>query len=388
MTTLPAEIAQALGNQADGARHLRLRSGLDTPTGESHIVVSGGALRVFARASLLDPLVELAGASRARLEVTTLRSELHIEHAGGVAKVSLGYGEQEQVESLLAALSEPQPDAVPVPVPVPVPGSLSPFSPLPPPSSPSLSAARINLLSLLEARRSVLEHASSVGPFASLLKVTYDRAPRRALFEAREAIARGNRDEAVMILAHAGKQRSFWAPRMALGELLFDMGRYAEALGAARRADDAGAPAEVVTPLLERASRAAGDDAALLSALESKRRIVRDKAARRAIEDELRELRQRRERAKAQEPQPARRKEKRTERESAPPPPAKTPQQRTSPKVKARKHDEQAKPARSREASPPVKEAGTQPSMLPWIVLAILVLIGVGAALRRVLGGG
>jgi hypothetical protein len=269
-----------------------------------------------------------------------------------------------------------------------VPGSLSPSSPLPSPSSPSLDTARSHLLTLLETRRSLLEHASSVGPFASLLKLTHDRAPRRALFEAREAIARGNRDEAVMILAHAGKQRSFWAPRMALGELLFDMGRYAEALGAARRADDAGAPAEVVTPLLEKASRAAGDDAALIGALEGKRRVVRDKAARRAIEDELRELRQRRERAKAQETQPVRRKGKRAEREAAPPLPAQKQQQQTSPKVKARQLDEHAKPARGREASPPVKEAGPQPSMLPWIVLAILLLIGIGAALRRVLGSG
>lgn len=362
MTTLPIEIATALGERASEARHLRLRSGLDTPTGESHLVISGGALRVFARASMLDPLVEVLGASGARLAVSTLSSELHVDHSGGVGKISLGYGEQEQVEALIAEIGPPkvaEPEAPASPTP-PTPAPVSPAFVSAPPPSPELDACRTDLLDLFQARRGALEHAASGGTFASLLAVTRKQDARLALFEAREAIARGNRDEAVMLLAHAA-ERTHWTPRMALGELLFDMGRYPEALGAARRAEDAGAPADVVTPLLERASRAAGNDRALARALEAKKKYVRDRAERREIADELQELQQRRERERAS-------------RSPSPPAPEKPPPAKE--KARVQKH-------RTKPSAPSAPATQPQSSLLPWIVLAILILLGVGAALRR-----
>lgn len=398
MTTLPPEIAEALGADAERALHLRLRSGLDTPTGESHLVVANGKLRVYARDSLLDPLTELRGPSGARLTVTSLRTELHVDHPHGVAKVSLGYGEQELVEALLNAIrpqtaveqttgSTAQPASAPAEVTSASPASAAPLFPL-----PATAASRSRLLDLLESRRAAMAHAETTGPFASLLSQTHDRKARRALFDARAALGRGNRDEAILILAQASK-RPPWSPKVALGELLFDVGRYEEAIGAARQASDAGAPSEWTTPLLERASRAAEDDPALVRALEAKRKLARDRAERREIEDELREVRQRRDAAKqararkAHTPAPAgdrdtnQRKhttgnEERSRMGKRRPPGA--PQ--GPPRDDETRDDGRPRPASAEPAQP------TRPSMLPWLVLAVLLLVGIGAALRRVLG--
>ena len=66
-----------------------------------------GALRVFARGSLLEPLVELAGVQRARVEQTPLRAELVLDYARDRAVISLGFGELELIEELLVGLRQP-----------------------------------------------------------------------------------------------------------------------------------------------------------------------------------------------------------------------------------------------------------------------------------------
>lgn len=104
---LPAPLLDLLGARASDAPHVALRSGLGSPVGESHLIVVDGALRVFARGSLLDPLVEVTDVRRARVEETSLRAELVLDRGDERASISLGFGEPERVAELLAAVDAP-----------------------------------------------------------------------------------------------------------------------------------------------------------------------------------------------------------------------------------------------------------------------------------------
>jgi hypothetical protein len=101
---MPDAVIAALGPDAEGARHVPLRSGIGTLLGESHLVFTNARLRVFSRTSVLDPLVELEGVVGARIVSTTLRPELVLEHAAGSGTIGLGFGEEEPTKALLEAL--------------------------------------------------------------------------------------------------------------------------------------------------------------------------------------------------------------------------------------------------------------------------------------------
>jgi hypothetical protein len=101
MSALPSEIAASLGEHASGASYERIGAGLDSFLGETHLVESGGVLRVWARGSILDPLAELAEVSSAHVESGDLGAQLLLSHAKGECKVRLGYSERDRVAALL-----------------------------------------------------------------------------------------------------------------------------------------------------------------------------------------------------------------------------------------------------------------------------------------------
>lgn len=105
MSALPSEIAASLGERASGTSHVRIGAGLDSFLGETHLVVDRGALRVWARGSVLDPPSELADVKSAGIELGGLGAELLLRHAAGESRVRLGYSEKERVTALLASVA-------------------------------------------------------------------------------------------------------------------------------------------------------------------------------------------------------------------------------------------------------------------------------------------
>jgi hypothetical protein len=117
---LPDELAAVFGDNSAMTHPVALRSRLGSVLGESHLVLSQGGLRVFGKTSLFAPLVELAGVSSACVERSSLRQELILEHQDGTTTIALGFGEEEQVVSLLEALERVAPANTGAPLDEPV----------------------------------------------------------------------------------------------------------------------------------------------------------------------------------------------------------------------------------------------------------------------------
>jgi hypothetical protein len=331
-----------------------LRSGVGSLLGESHVVLVGARWRVFTRASLLDPFTELTGVSALRLEGSSLQSSLAIEHEGGAATISLGFGEPELVAALLEARTRLEPTAPEPTAPEPAPPEPSPYEVPAPVHSESAGAAsrelvplRAELLTLLEARRSSVTPKLALGSgdvLSALLPVDQTTASRRVLSSAKRSLDRGDREEALRTLRNTG----YSAPRLVLGALLLEDGQPDEALAVLSKIDEGECPREPFVTLLEHASRAVGADAQLARALLLRRRDLGDRVARRLVEGELRAVRLRlaaaRETEQARPPRPEAK--GRVARSSAKPVTSRSPPSAGESKIRSPRRSEAPKQAR------------------------------------------
>jgi hypothetical protein len=248
---------------------------------------------------MLDSFTELTGVSALRLEGSSLQSTLAIDHEGGVATISLGFGEPELVEALLEARTrlaptapEPTPTTPSVPTEQPADSTQTELAavepPAPPEASPNeLHEARAQLVTLLEARRRGASPGLSLASsdvLNALLHAHQPTASRRLLSTVERALDRGDRAEALRVLGST----SHWAPRLVYGALLLESDQHEEALSILAKVDESECPPEPFVTLLEHASRRAGADSHLARALQLRRRDLVDRVARRLVEAELR----------------------------------------------------------------------------------------------------
>jgi hypothetical protein len=106
---VPEEVRVALapgGALPPGAAdaHVHVRSGIGSLLGDTHVVVSGGRVRVAGRQTSLDPYAEVELADRPRIDETGYRPVLVLPTREGERRVEVTALEEAAVEDLLADL--------------------------------------------------------------------------------------------------------------------------------------------------------------------------------------------------------------------------------------------------------------------------------------------
>lgn len=131
--------------------------------------------------------------------------------------------------------------------------------------------------------------AATLPRFAKLLDGPTPRATRRALLDARLELEQGRTQRALALLEDAAIPPR-WQVRVALAEVLHDLGRSKDALSALKSADQVGAPGGATFEVRERAARATKVRRALLLALRHKRHLDPTLVDRWEIDREIRAL--------------------------------------------------------------------------------------------------
>jgi hypothetical protein len=337
--SLPSELLAKLPSVADLVWHLRLLAGLSSLVGETHLVgTREGALRVYARSSMLAPFEELPGVTAVRIVRSTLRTELVIESAAGTHTLPLGYREVDELATFLGGdegsfvvPDEPAPTettanetnatnatnatttttssytstpwtsaSVPTTPFVPSEGvaKVPTFVAAPPdPHAPTatdqwaLRRVRHDLVQTLSQRVALARPPVADGRprFAALLEGPTPRATRRVLLDARLELEQGRTQRALALLEDAALQPR-WQVRVAFADLLAELGKPKQALAVLASADEVGAPAPQTFHVRERAARAAHARRPLLLALRQRRQAEPTAADRWELDREIREL--------------------------------------------------------------------------------------------------
>lgn len=360
--TIPPELIAVLPEAAGATDHVQLRSGLDTLLGETHLAVVEGRLLVASRSSLLTPLERLPDVRGARLEAGNFREVLRIEHAKGSATVTLGFGDADAVKELLGTLGETESFGDP-------------------------------------HAETEEEPLASVPGMDSMGEPPSDAAP-----EAPVSVDARDDDGEVIVSAASVREvtpeSAAWEARVATAIEHERAGRLNEALKALEAAAQARAPAEVVVPAMVRVARAIGDTRRLSTALRRSKKLTKDKAARRAIDHEIRALVTDLvyDGPEAAGPAPAKKGKKPSSRSAEIAAPHHVADPNAGAEEKNEDEDEDGEPSEAAEPEAPKAHVGkawkppvkppeqAKPDVLLWALLILLVTVGAGAALLRLLG--